>query len=211
MGRLIGNAAEVHQARTALSRAIRLLSISAPEPELAAIFLQRTIRHRRRLRRLMRPVSRAWPSHLNRLNIDLAVERVDEALFQDTYRCRPEVFDQLLEHLKIPDVLRCESRQGKFTGTTGLLVLLARLGTAGAAHSLGAKLRMNPKRISKICTHMVKWLTQRWGHVVMTGALDSRLPGYVRAIQRKSGVMLPVFGFIDLQVLSKVGVATAEF
>eukprot|EP00873_Tetraselmis_striata_P041414 jgi/Tetstr1/461678/TSEL_006778.t1 len=103
MGRLIGNAAEVHQARTALSRAIRLLSISAPEPELAAIFLQRTIRHRRRLRRLMRPVSRAWPSHLNRLNIDLAVERVDEALFQDTYRCRPEVFDQLLEHLKIPD------------------------------------------------------------------------------------------------------------
>ena len=80
----------------------------------------------------------------------------------------------------------------------GLLILLARLGTAGALHGLGRKLKINPDRISKIYVTMVRWIRRRWGATIVCGLDLSRLPTYVNAIKTKTAVEnLPLFGFID--------------
>ena len=111
---------------------------------------------------------------------------------------KPEHFQEILEALEVPSVLRYPNRGGRFTGTTGLLVLLARLGSAGTLVGLGRKLRMNPDRISKISITMVRWLRQRWSATLACGLDISRLLEYVDAILARTGVDLPVFGFIDV-------------
>ena len=197
MPRVAGSAREVQDALRAARRCRRLFGVVARRPALAAIALRGVIRTRNTAKRLLRPVSRAWPPELSRLNINFEEERQHETLFHDTYRVRPEIFLDLMEHLQVPEELRCQNRGGKFTGETALLVLLARLGAMGAGHGLGLKLRMNPKRISKVCGVMVRWLSERWGHVVMTGLKDDRLQLYVDSISEVSGVYIPIFGFLD--------------
>ncbi len=106
MPRVAGSASEVQDALRAAQRCRRLLGVVARKPALAAIALRCVIRTRNAAVMLLRPVSRAWPQELNRLNIRFEEERQHEALFQDTYyRVRPGVFRDLLELLQVPEEL----------------------------------------------------------------------------------------------------------
>jgi hypothetical protein len=127
---------------------------------LASVCLPHLIGHLRIYQRLRQRASRAWPAHPSLTNLNLENESVNERLFHDTYRMKPADFGEILEALHLPTIMMYPNRGTKFTWTTGLLVLLARLGIAGALHGLGRKLRTNPGRISKIS---VMWMRHRWG------------------------------------------------
>ena len=61
---------------------------------------------------------------------------------------------------------------------------------------------MNPKRISAICTLVVGWLHERWGHrVSMLQEFAHRFPLYDEAIAEASGIPnLHIVGFLDCTV-----------
>ena len=128
--------------------------------------LQEPSAHRRRL-------SHEWPAHLNRKQSDLDDLDISDAMFRQVFRLRREHSGELARALQLPEEMKTPSRH-IFDGTTGLLVLLARLGHSGSSMSLGMTLKMNPKRISMICTKFVRWLFHKWGHLSMGILLEER-------------------------------------
>ena len=120
--------------------------------------------------------------------------------FATFYCMSPGDFLQVHEALGVPDIMHTLCNK-KFTGQTGLLVLLARYGTTGSNDDLGRMLQMNPKRLSAITNTMVHWLHRKWGHKILDGLMIERIPLYVEAIQQSSGIQnLQIFGFIDCTV-----------
>ena len=144
----------------------------------------------------------SWPTHLSRREIDLGHEVAHAALFHRTFRIRVEIFEPLLRGLQVPQHMWTRAKKPeKFTGVTGLLVLLARLGCTGAGHIVGRMLRMRPKRISAICLSMVRFLVGKWGHVIKDGLITSRLPLYAEAVRKCAGIVaLDIFSFADCTV-----------
>mmetsp|Transcript_48648 Transcript_48648/g.122857 ORF Transcript_48648/g.122857 Transcript_48648/m.122857 type:complete len:168 (+) Transcript_48648:370-873(+) len=80
---------------------------------------------------------------------------------------------------------------------------LRRLSSAQTLDDMAREFNMSPKRISIICTHMVKRLNTEWGHI-----LYRRLPcdyyklrRYARAIAAKAGCnVTSIIGFIDCTI-----------
>ena len=152
------------------------------------------------LHRLKSRPSERWPAHLSHTEIDFEHESQFQSSFLTTYRVRPRHFRELSHRLKLPATMKTEQRD-KFSGETGLFCLLARLGSKSSLYSIGVIIRMNPRRIGRICNRMVEWLFMTWGHVVKGPAKEDRLGAYTEAILDAAGLFHnTVFGFIDCTI-----------
>ena len=171
-----------------------------PDLPCVAMLLPAAVEAAQVLQGLTSRPSERWPAHLSRTELDYEHEAQFPSSFLTTFRVRPRHFRELVESLKIPDTMTTEKRD-RFSGTTGLLVLLARMGSKASLFSVGVIVRMNPKRIGRICNTVVQWLFDTWGHVVKGPAKDDRLATYCEAIREGAGLFHnPVFGFIDYTI-----------
>ena len=99
----------------------------------------------------------SWPEQLRRKELKLAEEAAHSSWFRATFRMRVEHFKELFVRLDVPKVMHVDGDKAKrFSGTTGLLVLLARLGCTAPHRVVGSMLRMDHKRVGAITLRMVR-------------------------------------------------------
>ena len=144
----------------------------------------------------------SWPEHMRRREMTLAEEAAHFAYFRATFRMRDEDFRELYVQLQLPTFLHVDGdNPKKFSGVTGLLVLLARLGCTGAIRVVASMLRMDHKRVGAIVLRMVRWISTKWSPVVRNGLIPERFAQYAESIRHSSGIRnLDIFCFIDCTV-----------
>mmetsp|Transcript_17354 Transcript_17354/g.48344 ORF Transcript_17354/g.48344 Transcript_17354/m.48344 type:complete len:118 (-) Transcript_17354:110-463(-) len=110
------------------------------DPALVTIgypILLAAVRHRDEVQR--RAFQR-WPEHLRRAELSFHSESQHDHLFVSTFRIKPAEFLELCSALSVPHVMHTEGSGYRFSGHTGLLVLLARLGSTCSHDQLGRSL-----------------------------------------------------------------------
>ena len=102
--------------------------------------------------------------------------------------------------LGIPGVVKTRSRL-KATGEEALCILLYRLVNPGSWAAAQYVFLRDKRELSEIALHMVReiWKEHRWRLRLKksTDFVLSRMDWYVAAVQKKTGVTLPVWAFID--------------
>ena len=180
---------------------LRILGEVAAQPHLLAIVGASLSDSFADLQQLKERSSQAWPEEYNKKEVELAHGAAFPHVFEATFAIRFDEVGILLRELRIPESMVVGHRK-RASGRTALLVLLARLRQGQSLESLGLILQMNPKRVSEICTTMVAWTFQNWGHKpTQLYQLKDRMSGYAAAIRRSSGIQgLEIMGFIDCTV-----------
>ena len=201
MPRRVGTAREVAEATAVVNGLLLVASAAAVAPGLLQVVLPFALAAHERCEGLKRRESQSWPAELSLSEVNLAREAAFPHVFYVTYGCSPVHFQEIHSALRMLAVIRSRCKK-KCTGKTALLLVLGRLRSSAALESLGRSLRVNPKRISAICTTTVAWIFGRWGHIpAMVAQLANRFPMYAEAIERTSGVTgLLIAGFIDCTV-----------
>jgi hypothetical protein len=201
MPKRIGNARATTDKRLGVLLKLQILGLVVAQPQLVAIVVTSLAESYAELQRLKARASQAWPEEYNNKEVELGSAALFPHVFEATFAIRVEEVDILLTELRIPESMVAGHRK-RVSGRSALLVLLARLRQGQSQHSLGLILHMNPKRISEICTTMVAWMFQKWGHKpTQLYQLKDRMPLYAAAIQRTSGINgLDIFGFLDCTV-----------
>ena len=177
MPRLVGTARSITDARRAVAAIAGTCALLAAFPAcLLEVVLPALVEAVRIEKYETARASQSWHDmYGNNHSLDFEIEMEFNPMFRSTFRMRREHFQELRSKLGIPLTMTTRCRK-KFTGTTGLLVLLARMGSPATLETLGKVLKMNPKRISAISNTMVRWMHARWGHVILGGLIESRLP-----------------------------------
>ena len=199
MPRLVGTARSITDARRAVAAIAGTCALLAAFPAcLLEVVLPALVEAVRIEKYETARASQSWHDmYGNNHSLDFEIEMEFNPMFRSTFRMRREHFQELRSKLGIPLTMTTRCRK-KFTGTTGLLVLLARMGSPATLETLGKVLKMNPKRISAISNTMVRWMHARWGHVILGGLIESRLPLYAESVRRSTGIAtVDIFGFID--------------
>ena len=201
MPKRIGNARLVTDKRLGILLKLRILGEVAAQPHLLAIVGASLSDSFADLQQLKERSSQAWPEEYNKKEVELAHGAAFPHVFEATFAIRFDEVGILLRELRIPESMVVGHRK-RASGRTALLVLLARLRQGQSLESLGLILQMNPKRVSEICTTMVAWTFQNWGHKpTQLYQLKDRMSGYAAAIRRSSGIQgLEIMGFIDCTV-----------
>ena len=199
MPRLVGNARSITDAARAVVAISGTCVLLAAFPACLLEVVLPALVEAVRIEKCERArASQAWHDmYGNYYSLDHEIEMEFNPMFRATFRMNREDFQELRAKLGIPLTMRtrCDKR---FTGTTGLLVLLARMGSPATLETLGKVLRMNPKRISAIANTMVRWMYAKWGHVILGGLIEPRLTLYAEAVHRATGIAgVHIFGFID--------------
>ena len=201
MPRRVGTAREVAEAAAVVHALVMVVSAVAAAPGVLQVVLPYALAADERWKGLKRRESQSWPAELSLREVNLAREAVYPHVFYVTFGCSPVHFQEIHSALRMPDFI-ISSCGKKCNGRAALLVVLGRLRSSATLDCLGRSLRMNPKRISAMCTTTVAWLFGRWGHIpAMVAKLADRFPMYAEAIERTSGVTgLLISGFIDCTV-----------
>ena len=201
MPRCVGTAREVAEAAAVVHGLLLVASAAAVAPGVLQVVLPYALAADERWKGLKRRESQSWPVELSMPEVNLAREAAFPHVFYATFGCSPVHFEEIHSTLKMPAIVKTRCKK-TCSGRTALLVVLGRLRSSAALDSLGRSLRMNPKRISAICTTTVAWVFGRWGHIpAMVSQLAGRFPMYAEAIERTSGIEgLLIAGFIDCTV-----------
>lgn len=197
----LGTARQIANAITVVNGLVAALSISTAAPGLVHVLLPLVFAASERAKALQSRKLQSWPVELSRREVDVAREAAFPHVFYCCFGLSPEDFHQLHDAFDLPQRIRTRCKKA-CTSQTALLVLLARLRSSSSLETLGRSIRMNPKRISAVCTTTVGWLYGRWGHLPsLISAFASRFPLYDRAIAEASGIdNLHVMGFLDCTV-----------